>query len=140
MGCMKLLVTLWSGETHKSIFLDYGFNKENSKILHFYYKKRLPNSFSATFNRHKMQYESGAFFERKFSNLYYFLPSINDRVEKIDRHMGSINLTPIDIPENTFEVEDNVQFDPSKLDYECKKKEKITKAVVKMLKNHSYFE
>ena len=48
--------------------------------------------------------------------------------------MGSINLTPIDIPENTFEVEDNVQFDPSKLDYECKEKEKITKAVVKMLK------
>ena len=81
-----------------------------------------------------MQYESGAFFERKFSNLYYFLPSINDMVEKINRHMGSINLTPIDIPGNTFEVEDNVQFDPSKLDYECKKKEKITKAVVKMLK------
>ena len=80
-----------------------------------------------------MQYKSGAFFERKFSNLYYFLPSINDMVEKINRHMGSINLTPIDIPENTFEVEYNVQFDPSKLDYECKKKEKITKAAVKML-------
>ena len=48
--------------------------------------------------------------------------------------MGSINLTPIDIPENTFEVEDNVQFDPSKLYYECKKKEKITKGVVKILK------
>ena len=28
----------------------------------------------------------------------------------------------------------NVQFDPSKLDYEWKEKEKITKAVVKMLK------
>ena len=48
--------------------------------------------------------------------------------------MGSVNLTSIDIPENTFEVEDNVQFHPSKLDYECLEKEKITKAVVKMLK------
>ena len=48
--------------------------------------------------------------------------------------MGSVNLTPIDIPENTFEVEDNVQLDLSKLDYECKEKEKITKSVVKMLK------
>ena len=48
--------------------------------------------------------------------------------------MGSVNLTPIDIPENTVEVEDNVQFDPSKLDYEFLEKEKITKAVVKMLK------
>ena len=39
--------------------------------------------------------------------------------------MSSINLTPIDVPENTFEVEDNARFDPSELDYECKEKEKI---------------
>ena len=48
--------------------------------------------------------------------------------------MGSVNFTPIVIPENTFEVEDNVQFSPSKLDYEGKEKEKNTKAMVKMLK------
>ena len=39
--------------------------------------------------------------------------------------MGPINLLPIDIPEKTFEVEDNVQFDPSKLDFECPEKEKL---------------
>ena len=55
-------------------------------------------------------------------------------IEDINRHRGSINLLPIDIPEKTFEVEDNVQFDPLKLDYDCPEKEKITKAVVKMLK------
>ena len=116
-------------------FLDYGFCKKNSKILHSHYKKRIPNSFSATFfNRHGIQYESGAFQGLTFSNIYYFLPSTNDRVEQKYRHMGSVNLTPIDITENTFEVEDNVQFDPSKLDYECKEKEKITKAKVKMPK------
>ena len=43
-------------------------------------------------------------------------------------------MIPIDIPENTLEVKDNVQFDPSKLDYECLEKVKITKAVVKILK------
>ena len=48
--------------------------------------------------------------------------------------MSFINLTPTDVPENTFEVEDNVRFDPSELDYECKEIEKITEAVVKMLK------
>ena len=48
--------------------------------------------------------------------------------------MGSINLLPIDIQEKRFEVEDNVHFDPSKLDYECPEKKKITQAVVKMLK------
>ena len=43
-------------------FLDYGFSKENSKILHSLDKKRMPSSFSATFfNRHCIQYKSGAF-------------------------------------------------------------------------------
>ena len=48
--------------------------------------------------------------------------------------MGSVNLLPIDIPEETFEV-DGIPFDPSKLDYDNPDKEKMTQAVVKMLKN-----
>ena len=47
--------------------------------------------------------------------------------------MGSLNILPIDIPEHTFEIEEGVQFDPSKLDYDCPGKEKIAKAVVKMI-------
>ena len=38
--------------------------------------------------------------------------------------MGSVSLLPIDIPEETFEVEENIQFDPSKLDYDRSEKEK----------------
>ena len=122
------------GDPQKHL-LDYGSWKKNSKILHSNYKKRIPNSFSGTFfNRHRIQYKSGAFHGLTFSNIYYFLTSTNDRVQEINRHMGTVNLTPIDIPENTFEVEDNVQLDLSNLDYECKEKEKITKSVVKMLK------
>ena len=123
-------------------FLDYGFCRKNSKILHSHYKKCIPSSFLGTFfNRHRIQYESGAFQGLTFSNIYYFLPSTTDRVEETNRHMGFVNLTPIDIPENTFEVEDNVQFDPSNFDCDCKEKEKIAKAMVKMLKkNHRYFE
>ena len=132
---MKLLATLWSGDTHKNIFWIMASTKEIRRYFILTTRNVCQYNFSATFfNRHKMQYGSGAFFERKYSNLCYFLPSLTDRVEKINRHMGSMNLTPIDISENTFEVEDKVQFDPSKLDYECKEKEKITQAVVKMLK------
>ena len=55
--------------------------------------------------------------------------------------MGSVNLSPIDNPEKTFEVEDNIQFGSSKLNYECPEQEKITKAVVKIhKKSHRYFE
>ena len=66
--------------------------------------------------------------------MYYFLPSTTDRIEEINRHMGSVHLPPIDVPEKKFEVEDGVKFGPSKLDYECPEKEKITKAAVKVLK------
>ena len=53
-------------------------------------------------------------------------------MEEINRHMDSVNLLLIDIPEETFEV-DGIPFDPSKLDYDNPDKEKMTKAVVKML-------
>ena len=114
-------------------FLDYGFSKQNSKILHSFHKRSMPSSFSGTFfNRHRIQYESGAL-QMNFSRISYFFPSIPNRVEKISRHMGSVNLLPTDIPEDTFEV-DEVPFDPSKLDYDNPDKEKMTQAVVKMLK------
>ena len=48
--------------------------------------------------------------------------------------MGSVNLLPIDISEDSFEVEGSIQFDPSKLDYENPEKEKMSEAVVKMLR------
>ena len=48
--------------------------------------------------------------------------------------MESVNLSPIDISEKKFEVEENVSFDPLKLNFECPEKEKIARAVVKMLK------
>ena len=38
--------------------------------------------------------------------------------------MNSVNLTPIDIPKKTFEVEDNLAFDSSKLGISCDKKKK----------------
>ena len=41
---------------------------------------------------------------------------------------------PIDVVEDSFEVEGNVPFDPSELDYENPYKEKILEAVAKMLK------
>ena len=83
-------------------FLDFGFSKQSSKIMHPYHKKSTPNSFSdAFFNRHRIQCESGAL-NTNFSRIYYFLPSITDRVEEINKHMGSVNLLPIDISEDTF--------------------------------------
>ena len=86
-------------------FLDYGFSKQDSKILHSFHRKHMLNSFSGTlFNRHRTQYESGAL-NTKFSGLHLFLSSITDIVEEINQRRGSVNLPPVDISEETFEVE-----------------------------------
>ena len=48
-------------------FFDYGYNKENSKILHSTHKMKILDSFSSTiFNRHRIRYEPGAFSETDF--------------------------------------------------------------------------
>ena len=47
--------------------------------------------------------------------------------------MGSVNLNPIDIPEDSFEVEGG-KFDLSKLDFYNSEKEKMREAVLKVLK------
>ena len=42
--------------------LEYSYSKQNSKILHSYYKKCIPISFSGTFfNHHRIQFELEAF-------------------------------------------------------------------------------
>ena len=48
--------------------------------------------------------------------------------------MNSANLTLIYIPEKTFEVKDNITFDPPMLDINCEEKKLMTEAIVKMLK------
>ena len=125
----------WLGVTVMNFFFFYyGYSKQNSKILHSYHRKRMSNSFSGTFfNRHRIQYESGAL-NTDFSKIFVFLPSITDRIENVNRYMGSVNLSSIDITEDNFEVEGGIPFNPSKLDYENPGKEKMRQAVLKVLK------
>lgn len=61
------------------------------------------------------------------------MPCTTDRIESINRHLGPVHLLPIDISEETFEI-DGVPFDPSKLDSDNPDKEKMIKAIVKMFK------
>ena len=72
--------------------------------------------------------------DTRSSEIFHFLLSITDRVEDINRHKGSVNLYPIDVPYNSSEVEDAVKFNQSKLDYEDPDKQKMTEAVARMLK------
>ena len=125
---------IWVCGDSKECFLDYGCPKDNSKILHGFHRKRMPNSFSSTFfNRHQIQCESRTL-NNEFSNVSFFLPAITDRSEEINRYIGSINLIPIDILEDSFEIGCGISFDPSKLDYDNPDREKMRKAVLNVLK------
>ena len=64
------------------------------------------------------------------------MPSTAGRNEEINRDLGSVNLSPIHIPETAFKTNENNSFGPSKLDFSCQEKEIITSAVVKMLKKY----
>ena len=84
----------------------------------------MPSSFSVTFfNRYRIQYEWGAF-STEFSCVYFSLPSIIDIGEEINRYMGSVNIVPMDVSEDSFEVEGGICFGPSKLDYDNLKENK----------------
>ena len=112
-------------------FFDYGYSKENSKILYSYHKMNVPNSFSTTiFNRHRIQYESGVFAETDCSNVFFFLPSTVDRIENINKHLGPVNLSAIDIDVSEF----GEKLNPSKLDFNSPEREDIRKSVTKVLR------
>ena len=101
LGFYETLGFIVAGGDPKEHFLDYGYNKQNSKILYSYHKRWIPSTFIGTFfDRHRLQYESGGL-PTTYLSVYYFLPSTTDRGKEINRHLGSVNLLPIDISENS---------------------------------------
>ena len=49
-----------------------------------------------------MQYEGGAFDEQKFSKLFFYLPSIVDRNEKINKYLTSVHLWTFHVDSAVF--------------------------------------
>ena len=64
----------------------------------------------------------------------FFLPSLTDRSEIVNKHIGSVNLSPIDIKESMFETENSLPFNPAELDLLCHEERIMTEAVVKVFK------
>ena len=88
-NCLAYLTV--RGDDHEQFF-DSGYNKENSKVLYSMHKLKIHNSFTSTIvSRHRIQYESGVFSETDFSGVFFFLPSTVDRIEEVNRYLGSVN-------------------------------------------------
>ena len=82
------------------IFFHYGYDSNKSKIIYSHYRRKISSSFSGNiFNLHQSIIENGEV-ENNYSNLYYFLPSITDRSEEINKYLNNVSVTPVDISQN----------------------------------------
>ena len=98
-------------------FLSYGFSSEHSSIMFCYSKQPMPNIFRGTsFNIHKLQ----TFLENKAKkpDLCFYLPSITDRKEPINRYKDQVSLVPVTSSVKDIErfSPEGYVFDPSHLD------------------------
>ena len=96
-------------------FFNYGYHKENSRVLYSTRKLKVPNSFKTTiFGQHRMQYEGGVFDEQKFSKLFFYLPATVDSNEKINKYLTSVHLKPFHVGPAVFGEKSN----PADLDFD----------------------
>ena len=96
-------------------FFDYGYNKQNAKVLCSTKKMNNLRSFTTTvFGQQKTQYEGGAFNDQKFSKLFFYLPATADRNEKINKYLTSVYLKLFHVDPAVF----GENFNPADRDFD----------------------
>ena len=98
-------------------FWTYSFSEEKSNILYCSAKQPMPNVFKGTVSN---AYGNEMLNERDrndYSKIFFYLPSITDRKEKINQYRDQVSLTPIDCKYESFGdfAPSCYQFDPSHL-------------------------
>ena len=73
--------------------------------------------------------------EDECSNIYFFLPSITDRSEDINKYLNNVSIFPVDITQSQLNAWAGTDFDPSKPDLFGIEKNTMADAVVKFLKH-----
>ena len=87
-------------------FLSYGYSSEHSSTLYCHSKQAIPNIFRGTaFNTHKLS----TYLENKSQkfNVCFYLPSITDRKEAINKYKDMVSLVPV-----TSSISDISAFSP----------------------------
>ena len=82
-------------------FLSYGYDPDKSQQLYSSFKQEIPNVFTSTcfkkFNDFLTSTDKG-----EFSTLFYYLPSITDRKEKINQFKNNVQLFPLTVDYDDF--------------------------------------
>ena len=84
-------------------FFTYGYKVEQATILCCYSKQPMPNIFRGTsFSSHKLEIYTEN--KAKSSDLLFYLPSITDRKEQINRYKDQVALVPVSSTIADFEL------------------------------------
>ena len=99
------------------VFLSYGYSEEHASTLFCHQKQPIPNVFRGTaFNSHRLS----THFENKsvMPDICFYLPSITDRKEDINRYKSMVSLVPVtsSIKDISVFSPDGYQFNPKHLD------------------------
>ena len=72
--------------------------------------------------------------ESDYLNIYYFLPSITDRSEEINKYLNNVSVTPIDITQDQLNTSTNSKdVNPAELDLFGVNKKITANSVIKSL-------
>ena len=118
------------------VFLSYGYSSEYSTTLYCYQKQPIPNIFRGTaFNTHKLS----TYLENKTQRSYicFYLPSITDRKEVINRYKDMVSLVLVTSTISDISVfsPEGYKFDPGHLDQAGKNLECVRETLYAYFKN-----
>ena len=118
------------------VFLSYGYSEEHASTLFCHQKQPIPNVFRGTaFNLHRLSTP----LENKsvMSDICFYLPSITDRKEDINRYKSMVSLVPVtsSIKDISVFSPDGYQFNPKHLDESGKNLEYARETLYSYFKN-----
>ena len=93
---MRLAYIMLRGDDEECFF-SYRYSEKKSLVLHLVDKEKIPNVFISTcFEKHFPEIMNERQHNDVFSGIFFYLPSITDRKNKINQHWENVNLNPID--------------------------------------------
>ena len=114
LGINEVVGYIMLRNVENEVFFSYGYSEEHASTLFCHQKQSIPNIFRATaFNLHRLS----THLENKstMSDICFYLPSITDRKEDINRYKSMVSLLPV-----TSSIADINGFSPDGYDFNPK--------------------
>ena len=136
LGIDEMVGYIMLRNVENEVFFSYGYSEEHASTLFCHQKQSIPNIFRGTaFNSHRLN----THLENKstMSDICFYLPSITDRKEDINRYKSMVSLIPVTSSINDINAfsPDEYDFNPKHLDEDGKKQKCARETLYSFFKN-----